>query len=90
MKTQKEKLIDILSIPIHPRIGADYTEVVADHLLANGVVIPCRCGECEYSDVAYCRDGKTESKTDIWCVYNEDRHKNNYYCADAKRKGGDE
>ena len=38
MKTKRDRLIDILSIPIHPRIGADYTEVVADHLLDNDVV----------------------------------------------------
>ena len=33
----REKLIQILSVPIHPRIGADPAEVVADYLLDNGV-----------------------------------------------------
>ena len=89
MMEQREKLIELIREAQKGNMLVQWGDI-ADHLLANGVVIPCRCGECEYSDVAYCRDGKTESKTDIWCVYNEDRHKNNYYCADAKRKGGDE
>ena len=33
----REKLIQILSVPIHPRIGADPAEVVADYLLDNEV-----------------------------------------------------
>lgn len=49
MKTQKEKLIDILSIPIHPRIGADYTEVVADYLLYNDVLPVVRCKDCVHA-----------------------------------------
>ena len=48
MKTHKEKLIDILSIPIHPRIGADYTEVVAGYLLDNDVVPIVRCKDCKH------------------------------------------
>lgn len=51
MKKQKEKLIDILSIPIHPRIGADYTEVVADYLLDNDVLPVVRCKDCKYWEV---------------------------------------
>lgn len=47
-----------------------------------------RCKDCKHSDVAFCRDGKTVSKTEVWCLYNEDRHRNNYYCADGARKCG--
>ena len=38
--TERERLIEILSVPIHPRIGADPAEVVADYLLDNGVIVP--------------------------------------------------
>lgn len=44
----KAKLIEILSVPIHPRIGADPAEVVADYLLDNGVTIPVRCKDCKH------------------------------------------
>ena len=35
--TDREKLIEILSVPIYPRIGADPAEVVADFLMDNDV-----------------------------------------------------
>ena len=54
MKKQKEKLIDILSIPIHPRIGADYAEVVADYLLDNDVLPVVRCKDCKHRGTDYC------------------------------------
>ena len=38
--TERERLVDILSTTIYPRIGADPTEVVADFLLDNGVIVP--------------------------------------------------
>ena len=37
--TNREKLIEILSVPIYPRVDADPAEVVADYLLDNGVTI---------------------------------------------------
>lgn len=44
--TQREKLIELLSIPIYPRAGVDPAEVVADYLLDNGVVVPpCKVGD---------------------------------------------
>ena len=48
MKTKRDRLIDILSVPIHPRIGADYTEVVADYLLDNDVFPIVRCKDCRH------------------------------------------
>lgn len=86
MKTQKEKLIDILSIPIHPRIGADYTEVVADYLLDNDVLPVVRCKDCKhYKEFRTkrnkqimrlcCRMGKNDMeysvKPDDFCSYGE-------------------
>lgn len=37
--TNKEKLVNLLKVPIHPRIDADPAEVVADYLLDNGVTV---------------------------------------------------
>ena len=36
---EREKLIDLLKVPIYPRIDADPAEVVADYLLDNGVTV---------------------------------------------------
>lgn len=47
--TERERLIEILSVPIYPRIGADPAEVVADYLLDNGVIVPpCKIGDTVY------------------------------------------
>ena len=35
----REKLVQILSVPIYPHLDADPAEVVADYLLDNGVTI---------------------------------------------------
>lgn len=35
----REKLIQILSVPIYPRLDVDPAEVVADYLLDNGITI---------------------------------------------------
>jgi hypothetical protein len=37
--TDKEKLIEILRVPIYPHLDADPAEVVADYLLDNGVTV---------------------------------------------------
>lgn len=49
-----------------------------------------RCKDCMHHDVAYCRDHKTVSKTDVWCVVHEERCKINWFCADGERKDGGE
>ena len=38
--TDRDRLIEILKKPIYPKIGVDPAEVVADYLLANGVIVP--------------------------------------------------
>ena len=40
MADVREKLIEILRVPIFPHLDADPAEVVADYLLDNGVTIP--------------------------------------------------
>lgn len=42
----REKLIEILRVPIFPHELADPTEVVADYLLDNDVVPVVRCKNC--------------------------------------------
>ena len=46
--SEREKLIQILRVPIFPHELADPTEVVADYLLDNDVVPVVRCKECKY------------------------------------------
>lgn len=46
MPNTREKLIEILRVPIYPHLDADPAEVVADYLLDNGVLIPpCKVGQ---------------------------------------------
>ncbi len=46
---QRDRLIEILKVPIHPKIGVDPAEVVADYLLENGVIVPpCVIGQKVY------------------------------------------
>ena len=86
MKTKRDRLIDILSVPIHPRIGADYTDVVADYLLDNDVLPVVRCKDCKhYKEFRTkrnkqimrlcCRMGKNDVeysvKPDDFCSYGE-------------------
>lgn len=47
----REKLIEILRVPIYPHELADPTEVVADYLLDNDVVPVVRCKDCKFAPV---------------------------------------
>ena len=50
--TDRERLIEILKVKVYPKIGADPTDVVADFLLDNGVIVlPVKPGDTVY---AYC------------------------------------
>ena len=80
MKTHKEKLIDILSIPIHPRIGADYTEVVADYLLDNDVLPVVRCKDCKHRKPDIMCDDYTA------CEYRQTVMPNSGFCSYGERK----
>ena len=37
--TERDRLVEILKVPIYPKIGVDPAEVVADYLLAKGVIV---------------------------------------------------
>ncbi len=45
----RDRLIELLRVPIYPKEGADPAEVVADYLLDNGVIVPpCKVGDTVY------------------------------------------
>ena len=76
--TEKEKLIQILSVPIYPHELADPTEVVADYLLDNDVVPVVRCKDCTHYETGrrlmpYCKcpKGLKEPSDDRFCSYGE-------------------
>ena len=50
----RDRLIELLKIPIYPREDADPAEVVADYLLDSGVVLP----PCKVGDVVWDRNGE--------------------------------
>lgn len=71
---QREKLIWMLSLLMNPQ-NALVPTTAADYLLANGVVVlPCRCGDCEYQQE--CKNAQ---------YFGLDG-----FCSLGKRKGGDE
>lgn len=46
----REKLIEILRVPIYPHELVDPIEAVADYLIDSGVTIPVRCKDCKYAE----------------------------------------
>ena len=47
--TDRDRLIELLKIPIHPKENVDPAEVVADYLIDNGVIVPpCKVGDTVY------------------------------------------
>lgn len=54
----REKLIEILSVPIYPHELVDPIEAVADYLIDSGVTIPVRCKDCvNYCGFEHCKNG---------------------------------
>lgn len=67
--TERERLIDILSTTIYPRIGADPAEVLADFLLDNGVIVPpVHVGDTAFIIDEYRNEGKRVCETMVFCV----------------------
>lgn len=85
MMEQREKLIELLKQDpelFFDKMGSDDYENLADHLLANGVVVvlPCRCGEC-----AYCEGGNALVNV-LWCKHLKIWVSKDSYCSGGKRK----
>lgn len=54
MMTQREKLIELIMLSVGG-CARHWAEVIADYLLANGVVVlSCRCSECELYEQESC------------------------------------
>ena len=80
---QREKLIELI-IECTRGVSRNLAKLIADHLIANGVVVlPCRCKDCYYND--------NESHDEIiWCNFHDTAMEIDGFCTRAKRKGGDE
>lgn len=75
---QREKLIELLD-QNYGYVEEQLAENLADHLLANGVVVlPCRCGDCEHW-----------SRNTGHCWITQDVMLNTDFCSYGERKGGD-
>lgn len=93
--TPREKLILLIKehydVCMNCNVGYcsddDFDDCLADYLLANGVVLPCRCGECAYWD-----SGHISCEGFAKCLTGESgiryRHKNGF-CSCGDRKGGE-
>ena len=84
--TYKERIIEILRVPIYPHELADPTEVVADYLLDNDVVPVVRCKDCIWFDLedelpdvfrseqyCYCTEANTYVPINHFCSFGERR-----------------
>ena len=48
-ESDRDRLIEILKVPIFPHLDVEPAEVVADYLLENGVIVPpCKVGQTVY------------------------------------------
>lgn len=78
--TEREKLCQILDVPIYPMVNADPLDAVTDYLLDNDVIPVVRCKDCKHRD-----DGKCpmeddcpwyETSDDGFCSYGERKEDN--------------
>lgn len=82
MPNTREKLIELLDkafLESDSNYGMPSTSQVSDHLIANGVTIPVRCGECKF----------TEDRTEdgwLWCGKWCDGSNVDGYCHKGERK----
>ena len=78
----REKLIEILRVPIFPHELVDPTEAVADYLLDNDVVPVVRCKDCKHRYTTF--------RGLSFCTYHVTMSaKDNAFCSDGERKDND-
>ena len=70
--TDRERLLEILNVPIHPHENVDPLEAVADYLLDNGVTF------ANDNNV-----GNVYSPNNIWCGNNGEILRRNDFRADT-------
>ena len=81
--TDRERLLEILNVPIYPHENVDPLEAVADYLLDNDVVQVVRCKNCTSYNTKGCAKGFG------WCVaWDQGRIDNNFcHCGERKNNG---
>jgi hypothetical protein len=86
-KTDRERLIELIkqgNIDYLWSTGKAHYTFLADYLLANGVIVPVRCKDCEYYTPIKQASIKWKSKT-FYCTRNVNMKTNeNDYCSCAK------
>lgn len=89
---QREKLIELLDIAFlnsDDNYGMPNTEQVADYLLDNGVVLPCRCENCECG-YNWMNDGTGKIGKCAFLIGDNQYVVADGFCNLGERKGGDE
>ena len=83
--TDREKLIELIQNAVNG-CARHWAEIIADYLLANGVIVPIRCKDCEFYTHIIQASTKWKSKT-FYCTRNVNMKMNeNDYCSCAKLK----
>ena len=86
--TDRERLLEILNVPIYPHENVDPLEAVADYLLDNGVRVPVLCKDCKHYDnsegICWCNlNSKFYPGGMDWHSFPEDG-----FCSYGERKDG--
>lgn len=66
----RKRLIELLRVPLYPRIKAETAEEVADYLIDNDIVTVVRCKDCKYWNNGGCYRLEL-SRPDDFCSYGE-------------------
>ena len=87
--TDRDRLIELLEDTLHEwecDVQTETLSLIAEHLLANGVIVPIRCKDCEFYTHIIQASTKWKSKT-FYCTRNANMKMNeNDYCSCAKLK----
>jgi hypothetical protein len=76
--SDKERLFQILSVPIYPHEQVDPLEAVADYLIDNDVIPVVRCKDCS--------SWKKSSMDCGWCEAWEGMRYHNHFCNYGERR----
>lgn len=90
MSSDRDRLIELVCKGIQEfgksTVKCSIDEYLADYLLANGVIVPVRCKDCEYYTPIIQASAKWKSKT-FYCTRNANMKMNeDDYCSCAKLK----
>ena len=77
--TDRERLLEILNVPIYPHENVDPLEAVADYLIDNGVRVPVICEHCRFSI-------DEDAEGWLWCNHWNSGTEFDSYCNAGERK----